>query len=94
MTETVDNLPQEFEKNLGTKKVVFGSKNVLKALKTGKAEQIIYASNAPEGLIKDIEYYAGLSGVSIFRFSGKSNELGVKCKRAHNILATALLKGN
>jgi ribosomal protein L30E len=94
MTETINSLPQEFEKNLGTKKVTFGSKTVIKALKMGKALQVIYASNAPEKLIKDIEYYAGLAGANVYMFKGTSSELGVKCKRAHSVLAAALLKGN
>ena len=94
MTETISNLPPEFEKSLGTKKVTFGSKSVIKALKMGKAEQVVYSSNAPEKLVKDIEYYANLAGAKVFKFSGNSKELGVKCKRAHSVLAAALLKGN
>lgn len=93
MTE-INDLPQEFKNVLGTKKVIFGSKSVLKALKLGKVEEVVFSSNAPESLVKDLEHYSKLAGVELKKFVGDSRELGVKCKRAHSVLVTALLKGS
>lgn len=92
MTETISDLPQEFKKSIGTKNLIFGSKSVVKALKLGKVEEVIFASNAPESLKKDLEYYAKLSNTKLDEFRGSNKELGVRCKRAHSVLAVALLK--
>ncbi len=92
MTETISDLPQEFKKAIGTKNLIFGSKSVVKALKLGKIGKVIFASNAPESLKKDLEYYAKLSNTELNEFKGSNKELGVKCKRAHSVLVVALLK--
>ncbi len=88
----IKDLSSEFIKMLETKKVTFGSKSVLKALKMGNAKEVVFSSNAPEQLVNDLIHYSELAGVELKKFSGTSKDLGIKCKRAHPILVAALLK--
>lgn len=94
MTETISELPKELEKKMVSKEVVFGTKSVFKTLKFGKAELIIFASNTPEEIVKDLEHYAKLTNTKIQKFEGNNNELGTKCKKTHGVLAIALMKND
>ena len=93
MTEIISELSQEFKKGVEDKKVIFGSKSVLKALKLGKVKELIRSSNAPKQLINDLEHHLNISNVEMKMFKGDSKELGVACSRAHSVLVAALLKG-
>ena len=92
MTETISELPSEFIKALESEKIIFGTKSVLQAVKLGTAEKVIFASNMSKNLVDDLEHYAKLSNTKLEKFKGTNEELGVKCKRAHSVLAVALLK--
>lgn len=59
-----------------TGEVVLGSKKTLKLVKLGKVKYVIMASNVPEELRYDIEYYSRLSNAKIIRFPGTNKELG------------------
>lgn len=56
--------------------VVIGSKRTLDMVKLGKVKYVVIASNVPEEIKQDIEYYAKLSDVKIIRFPGTNRDLG------------------
>lgn len=92
MIDDIIDLPEDFKKAIKSKNLIFGTKTVVNALRLGKIEKLLYASNIPEDLLRDLERYAKNSNAKLEKFSGTNDELGVKCKRSHSILAVALLK--
>ena len=60
-----------------TGKVLFGSNNAIKSAKLGRAKLIILASNCPQKIREDIEYYCKLSGIPILYYKGTGIDLGV-----------------
>ena len=91
MTEVVSNLSSKFKKGIEDKKIIFGSKSVLKALKLGRVDELIYSSNAPKQLIDDLKHYSN-NNLEIKIFKGDAKELGIACGRTHSVLVAALLK--
>lgn len=59
-----------------TGKVVLGFRRTLKLVKHGKIRYIVVASNIPEEIRHDIEYYSRLSKTKILKFNGTNRELG------------------
>ena len=92
MADDALNIRNELEKFLETGKIQFGLNSVMRALKQGTASKVFYASNTPEKLRKDIDYYAKLSEVQAVMFPGDSKEFGVSLKRTHKILVAVVLK--
>ncbi len=69
----------EIKKAIEEGKLVIGTRKVMKKLKLKKLKLIIMASNCPENIKKDIEYYAKLSGTKIEIFDGTGKDLGIFC---------------
>lgn len=82
----------ELKKALSENRVIIGSRQVLKKLKMGKLKLIVIASNCPENIRKDIEYYAKLSNTKLEIFDGTERELGVFCGKPFPI-ATVGIEG-
>ncbi len=80
----------EIKKAIAENKLVIGSREVLKKLKLGKPKLIVIASNCPESLKKDIEYYSKLAGVELKVFEGTERDLGVFCGKPFPIAAIAI----
>ncbi|MDI9620035.1 MAG: 50S ribosomal protein L30e [Candidatus Nezhaarchaeota archaeon] len=85
----------DFEKELRvalrTGKVIMGGNEVLKLASAGKGKLLILASNCPEKLKKEVEYYARLSHIPIYHAPYTSRELGGACQRGHMISSLAIL---
>ncbi len=62
-------------------KVILGFRESLKAIKNGKAKEIVIAENIPENLREVIEYNAKIGKIKIEVFNGSSVELGRLCGR-------------
>lgn len=58
-----------------TGKVSFGSNVALQNAKTGKAKMIVLASNCPQYIKEQIEYYGGISKVPVITYKGTSMDL-------------------
>ncbi len=58
-----------------TGKVSFGSNAALLNVKAGKAKMIILASNCPQNIKEQIEYYGKLSKVPVLNYKGTSMDL-------------------
>jgi ribosomal protein L30E len=65
MIEERIDLPEEFKKEIGSKKMVFGIKQISDALKTGNAEKVLFASNTPKAMLEDLEHFAKLSNIKL-----------------------------
>ncbi len=73
-----------------TGKVLFGSNNAIKSAKLGRAKLIILASNCPQKIREDIEYYCKLSGIPILYYKGTGIDLGVVCGKPFVVSALTI----
>ena len=62
-------------------KAVIGKEAVLKSLKNNKLSRVYLASNCPDELKKDIEYYSKLTGTKVIVLDKDNEELGILCKK-------------
>lgn len=74
-----------------TGEVVLGSKKTLKLVLHGKAKLVVIAANAPPELKRDIEYYAKLSKIPVYRFNGTNMELGTLVGKPFSVAALAVV---
>jgi large subunit ribosomal protein L30e len=68
-----------------TGKIQFGASSALKSAKTKKAKIIIIASNCPQKVREDIEYYCGLSSIPVSIYRGTSVDLGAVCGKPFEV---------
>ncbi len=68
-----------------TGKIQFGAKTALKSTKSKKAKLILLASNCPQKIRENIEYYSKLSEIPIGIFKGESTDLGALCGKPFNV---------
>ncbi len=74
-----------------TGEVVLGSKRTIKLVLHGKAKLVVIAENAPPELKRDIEYYAKLSGIPVYRFKGTNYELGTLVGKPFSVAMLAII---
>ena len=82
----------DIKKELAEGKVLFGTEEVMKNLKTGKLEKVFLSANCPDSVKKDINYYADLSGVKVVELDMPNDELGVLCKKPFSVSVLGLFK--
>lgn len=82
----------EIKGAISSKKILIGSKRVLKALKLGNLKTVIIASNCPEKIKKDILYTSKLSKIEMHNFKGNSAELSVVCKKPFKMAVIGIQK--
>lgn len=73
-----------------TGKVTIGSKKTIEDIKKGKPRIVIVASNCPENIKSEIQYYTKLSNIPLLVYAGNSWELGSVCERLHMVAALAI----
>jgi len=73
-----------------TGKVTIGSKKTVEDLKKGKPKLVIIASNCPDHVKSEIQYYSELAKIPVLIFTGNSWELGSLCDRLHMVAALAI----
>ena len=71
-------------------KYIYGIKNVLKGLKEGKIEKVIYSKDTPKEILEKIKKF----GVKTEKFNGSNIELGAKIKRSHSVLVLGVENEN
>ncbi|RLG18240.1 50S ribosomal protein L30e [Nanoarchaeota archaeon] len=84
----------KLEEAVNKGKVIFGKREVEKALRRGEVEEVIVARNCPAELREEIESLAKDFKIKVREFPGDNEELGIKCKRQHLISIVAIVKGN
>jgi large subunit ribosomal protein L30e len=84
----------EFKKKIAdareSKKLILGTQQTIKFLKSGKVKFVAFASNSPS--VADIKYYTELAGVELFPYPGDGLSLGELCKRPFSISTLAVVK--
>lgn len=80
--DNVKNIKDAMKKD----KIVMGSRTVLKGMKNRMLESVVYASNCPDSLMKDLDHYSKVSGIKVDGFDGNSVELGEFCGKPFSIL--------
>jgi ribosomal protein L30E len=73
-------------------KLLIGSNCVLKDLKKGGLEALIFASNLPEASRKGIDSQATVSGIEVREFGADSAKLGEACGKPFNVLLIGIKK--
>ncbi|MCS7103038.1 MAG: 50S ribosomal protein L30e [Candidatus Korarchaeum sp.] len=74
-------------------KVLLGARKVIKRLKLGENPKlVVIASNTPEHLRKELEYLSKLAGVPLYRYQGRSLELGRAFKKPFFVSAAAIVE--
>ncbi len=73
-----------------TGKVSFGANAALLNAKTGKAKMILLASNCPQSIKDEIEYYGKLSKVPTMTYRGNSMDLANVCGKMFIISALSV----
>jgi len=68
-----------------TGKVQFGANSALKSVKASKTKMIIFASNCPQSVREDIEYYCKLSNIPVTIYKGNSLDLGAVCGKPFEV---------
>ncbi len=68
-----------------TGKIQFGANSALKNAKAKKAKLIIVASNCPESMREEIEYYCRLSKIPVSVYKGSNLDLGAICGKPFGI---------
>jgi large subunit ribosomal protein L30e len=77
---------------LKSRKLLMGSKTVLRGVKGKLLNTVIYASNCPDDVIKDLNHYSKISGVKLEEFNGNSVQLGEICGRPFAMLMVGVKK--
>lgn len=79
---------KELKERIEEKKVVIGADRVLKQLKFKKLQTVFLASNCPDKIKIDVEYYANLAKTPVAELNYDNEELGIFCKK--NFLVSVL----
>lgn len=82
----------DIKKELKTRKIVIGTKIVIKNLRLNKLEKVYIASNCNESSKKELEYYSKLLNIPIITLKQPNDELGVICKKQYSISMLGVLK--
>jgi large subunit ribosomal protein L30e len=73
-----------------TGKVLFGTHDAINNAKTRKARLIIVASNCPQKIRGDIEYYCKLSNIPVTIYEGTRIDLGAVCGKPFKVSALTI----
>ncbi|VVB76498.1 50S ribosomal protein L30e [Candidatus Tiddalikarchaeum anstoanum] len=69
-----------------------GYNTTVKALKNGKAELVVIANNAPEGVKKEIENLGKVAKSEVEVFEKSNIELGATCKKPFGVMLVAVTR--
>lgn len=90
--EVIDKKVEDIRKFLGSDRLIFGTEETIKAIRSGKLEKIYLTSNCKESSKEDIERFAGMAGVEIVALSQPNDELGALCKKPFSISVVGVVK--
>ncbi len=92
MAAQTENAIKELKSVLNTGKLVMGTEQTLKELKKSSLSKIYLASNTPDSVREDVNYYAGLAGVEVLELAVPNEELGVMCQKPFYISVLGVRK--
>lgn len=73
-------------------KTIIGYRRSIKFIKSNTPKLVVIAKNSPDGLRKEVEHNAKVSGVKVEVFEGSSKELGIFCGKPFPV-TTLVIKG-
>ncbi|MFT4261535.1 MAG: ribosomal L7Ae/L30e/S12e/Gadd45 family protein [Candidatus Woesearchaeota archaeon] len=76
---------EEIKKLLGTKNLIIGKEETMKAIRSGELKKVFLASNADPSLKEDIEYYNKIKEFEVVLLKINNEDLGVMCKKPFSI---------
>ena len=82
----------EIKKAMKEKKLVMGSRSVMKGLKTKSISHVICSNNCREDILGELDYYSKNFGVETKKFSGNSRQLGEMCAKPFNVMLLGIKK--
>ena len=83
---------EEIKKQLENENLIIGTERTLKALRKGELQKIWIVSNIKTETKKDIDHYQKITGVEIEQLKENNEELGIICKKQHNISVISIKK--
>lgn len=85
-------IEKEIKKSMKEKKLVIGTKSVIKAIKKGDAAYVICPMNCREDVLHDLNYYNKNLGLEIRKFKGNSRQLGEIIGKPFNVMLLGIRK--
>jgi len=84
------DLTKRIKEKVKQKKVLLGYKTVMKFLKSGRPELIIYANDIPEEKKKTLDHNAEISNVKIQEYPNDGVNLGLVCGKPFPVSVLAM----
>lgn len=81
---------KEIKDAVEKKKIIIGTRQSIKHTKQGQVKTIIHASNIPEPLLKDLDYYRKIAKIDLKPFGKDALRLGQLCGKPFKILSIAI----
>jgi large subunit ribosomal protein L30e len=86
------SIEKEVRNALKEKRIVIGSRSVIRGIRNRAFSGVFFADNCPEGTRKDLTRYGELAGTEVSPFNGNSAQLGQLCGKPFNILLIGIKK--
>lgn len=83
---------EEITKGLKENKLIIGTKQTIKKLRKDGLAKVFLASNCPELIVEDIEYYCSLADIPVKKMAANCAELGVICKKPFLVSVVSITK--
>lgn len=71
----------EIKKLMSQKKLVIGTNNVLKGLRSKSLQRVFVSSNCPEDVFQDVQKYAKITNTPVIQLDIPNEEFGTVCKK-------------
>lgn len=85
-------IEKEIKDAIKNRKLVIGTRTVIKDIKNSRLESVICASNCPTPRIRDLEHYLKISKIELKRFGEDSTKLGEACGKPFTALVIGIKK--
>jgi large subunit ribosomal protein L30e len=89
---TVMTVEKDIRQAMKDRKMLIGSRSVIRAMKNKGLQEVVMAQNCPPGTADDIGRYAELNRVKMTRFEGSSVRLGQMCGKPFAVLLVGISK--
>ena len=83
---------KEIKQLLKTKKLVFGTKQVIKNIKKNKIEKLFISSNCKDETKTDLQHYSKMGKVEGISLKNSNKDVGIICKKPFSISVVGVLK--
>ena len=83
---------KEIKQLLKTKKLVFGTEQVIKNLRQNKIKKFFISSNCKHETKKDLQHYSKIEKVEGISLKNSNKEIGIICKKPFSISIVGVLK--